>query len=100
MARKSRRNPPVAEVSAPKAPVYATVGYTRISKDGEKSEDSMENQAAIIRDWVKDKPDIDLRKVIDADEGRTGADFDRPGYAELMAGIKDGSTRCVVVKDA
>jgi DNA invertase Pin-like site-specific DNA recombinase len=98
MARKSRKNQP-AEPENPKAVVYKSMGYTRISKAGEKSDDSIENQAAIIREYVKDKPDIDLRGVITADAGYTGTDFDRPGYAGLMAGIMDGTITCVLVKD-
>ncbi|MDR3278603.1 MAG: recombinase family protein [Oscillospiraceae bacterium] len=98
MARKSRKNQPL-EPETPKAVVYASMGYTHISKAGEKSDDSIENQAAIIRDYVKDKPDIDLRGVITTDTGYTGTDFDRPGYAELMTGILDGTIKCVPVKD-
>ncbi|MDR1246370.1 MAG: recombinase family protein [Clostridiales Family XIII bacterium] len=98
MARKSRKNKQ-PEAAAVKAAVYASTGYARISVDGEKSEDSIENQAALIRDYVRDKPDLDLKDVITTDTGYTGTDFDRPGYTELMAGILDGSTRCVIVKD-
>ncbi|MDR1320989.1 MAG: recombinase family protein [Gracilibacteraceae bacterium] len=98
MARKSRKNRQ-PEATAVKAAVYAATGYTRVSADGEKSEDSMENQAAIIRDYVRDKTDLDLKNVITTDTGYTGMDFDRPGYAELMTGILDGSTKCVIVKD-
>jgi DNA invertase Pin-like site-specific DNA recombinase len=98
MARKSRKDRP-RETEAPKTPVCVAIGYARISKEGEKSEDSMENQAAIIKDYVKDKPDIDLRKVIVSDSGYTGTNFDRPGCAELMDLIKIGAAGCVIVKD-
>jgi len=98
MARKSRKNMPL-EPEAPKPIVYAAAGYARISKESETSGDSIENQADIIRDYAKDKPDIDLKRVITTDEGYTGTDFNRPGYAELMAGILSGTVRCVIVKD-
>jgi DNA invertase Pin-like site-specific DNA recombinase len=83
MARKSRKSQPQAEAFEIKAVVYDTTGYTRISVDGEKSEDSIENQAAIIRDYVRDKPDLNLRDVITTDVGYSGTDFDRPGYDRL-----------------
>jgi DNA invertase Pin-like site-specific DNA recombinase len=101
MARKSRKLPPSGspEQTVPKAIVYDAWGYTRISVDGDKSDDSIENQADIIRDYVKGKPDIALKRVITADLGYTGTNFDRPGYLELMDGINDGDVRCVIVKD-
>jgi DNA invertase Pin-like site-specific DNA recombinase len=100
MARKSRKNLPsgAQEPEPPKEVVCAAWGYTRISKDDDKS-DSIENQAEIIRDYVQDKPDIDLKNVITSDLGYTGTDFDRPGYAELMAGVLSGTVQCVIVKD-
>jgi DNA invertase Pin-like site-specific DNA recombinase len=76
----------------------ATWGYARISNDGDKSEDSIESQTAIIQDYVTDKSDLDLRGVV-KDWGFSGTNFDRPGYAELLAGIIAGEVQCVVVKD-
>lgn len=97
MARKSRKNPQV-ELVPPKVITFSTWGYTRISIDGERSDDSIENQTAIIKDYARDKPDLNLRGVI-TDLGYTGRDFDRPGYIELMDGIKRGDVGCVIVKD-
>jgi hypothetical protein len=51
MTRKSRKDRPQAEYAEPKAIVYAAMGYARISLKGEKSDDSIGNQAAIIRDY-------------------------------------------------
>lgn len=98
MARKSRKNPAQVEFEAPKAISYATWGYTRISVDGEHSEDSIENQTAIIKDYTSDKADLNLCGVL-TDLGYTGRNFDRPGYLELMEGIKRREVQCVVVKD-
>ena len=98
MARKSRRQVAALAENKPKTVSYATWGYTRISIDGERSEDSTESQSAIIRNYVSDKPDICLNNVI-SDLGFTGRDFDRPGYMELLDGIKQGDVGCVIVKD-
>jgi len=83
-----------------KTAVYGTWGYTRISVDGERSEDSIEGQTAIIQDYIADKsrPDLELKGII-ADLGFSGTNFDRPGYSELLAGIISGTVQCVVVKD-
>jgi len=97
MARKSRKNPQAA-LETPKAVTYAAWGYARISIDGERSEDSIENQTAIIQDYAGDKADLDLRGTI-TDLGYTGRDFDRPGYTDLMNGILRGEVQCVIVKD-
>ncbi|MCL2227990.1 MAG: recombinase family protein [Oscillospiraceae bacterium] len=103
MPRTSRKSlfqgqPVVPE--APKATAYSTWGYGRISMDSERAEDSIESQAAIIQDYVADssRPDLELKGVI-TDLGFSGTNFDRPGYAELMAGIVSGDVQCVVVKD-
>ncbi|MCL2253072.1 MAG: recombinase family protein [Lachnospiraceae bacterium] len=98
MARKSRKNVPQAEFEIPKTVKFAAWGYARISVENERSEDSIENQTDIIKDYVSDKTDIDLYRVI-TDLGFSGTDFDRPGYAELMDGIKRGDVQCVIVKD-
>ena len=97
MARKSRKNPAAAPES-PKTVTYAAWGYARISIDDERSEDSIDNQTAIIQSYANDKQDIDLRDVI-TDLGHTGTDFDRPGYAELLGKIECGDIQCVIVKD-
>ena len=83
-----------------KAVTYATWGYARISNDGEKSEDSIESQTAIIQDYVSDvsRTDLELKGVI-TDVGFSGTNFVRPGYAELLSGIISGDVQCVVVKD-
>ena len=98
MARKSRKDLSQNPTTVPKEVKYDAWGYTRISNDGERSEDSIESQTAIIKDYVSDKADIDLQNVI-TDLGFSGTDFLRPGYAELMCGIQDGKVQCVIVKD-
>jgi len=74
MARKSRKNLTPTEYEAPKAVKYAAWGYARISNESVKSADSIEGQAAIIQDYVSDKPDIDLRNII-TDHGYSGTNL-------------------------
>ncbi|MCL2189132.1 MAG: recombinase family protein [Defluviitaleaceae bacterium] len=103
MPRTSRKNLPQGQppvIATPKVLSYATWGYARISNDGERSEDSIENQTAIIQSYVADNPEatLELKGVI-SDLGFSGTNFDRPGYAELLAGITNGTVQCLVVKD-
>jgi DNA invertase Pin-like site-specific DNA recombinase len=98
VARKSRK--PQSETETPKIRLLPTAGYARISLDnGEKSEDSIENQTAIIEDYVRNNGGLEMSGVF-TDLGFTGRDFDRPGYAELMESIRRGEVKCLVVKDA
>ena len=103
MPRTSRKNTfqeQPATNSILRAVTYATWGYARISNEGEKSEDSIESQTAIIQDYVSDanRTDLELKGVI-TDVGFSGTNFARPGYTELLAGIMSGDVQCVVVKD-
>ena len=98
MARKSRKNLPQNTPIAANEIKYTAWGYARISNDGERSEDSIESQTAIIQDYVSDRSDIELQTVI-TDLGFSGTNFLRPGFAELMDGIQSNKVQCVVVKD-
>jgi predicted site-specific integrase-resolvase len=64
MARKSRKHQSDAERLETKSPVFATYGYARISNDGERAGDSIENQIALITEYVSKQPDMELRGVI------------------------------------
>ena len=79
---------------------YKACIYTRLSKDdGDKPEsDSIGNQKALIRDFLKDHPEIQAASE-KADDGYSGVNFERPGFKEMMEEIRAGSVDCVVVKD-
>ena len=102
MPRKSRRNLPNLPqeiINLPKIIKYATWGYARISgNSSERTEDSIENQLAIIQEYATNRTDLNLQDMI-TDLGFSGANFDRPGYAKLMDGVMSGSVQCIIVKD-
>ena len=79
---------------------YKACIYTRLSKDdGDKPEsDSIANQKALIRDFLKDHPEIDIASE-KADDGYSGVNFERPGFKEMMDEIRSGAVDCVIVKD-
>jgi DNA invertase Pin-like site-specific DNA recombinase len=74
--------------------------YLRLSKqDGDNEEsDSIGNQRALILDFLKTQPDIRLHKI-KIDDGRSGVDFFRPAFIEMIDDIEAGIVNCVIVKD-
>ena len=79
---------------------YRACIYTRLSRDdGDKPEsDSIANQRALIRDYLKQHKEITIVSE-HSDDGYSGVNFERPGFAEMMDEIRDGKVDCVVVKD-
>ena len=79
---------------------YNACIYTRLSRDdGDKLEsDSIVNQRALIRDFLKKHPEIHVVSE-KTDDGYSGVNFDRPAFQELMEEIRSGKVNCVVVKD-
>lgn len=83
-----------------KAKCYRAAIYVRLSKeDGDKVEsDSIVNQKELIRQYLTDKPDIEVHSVR-VDDGYSGANFDRPAFQQLLKDIRSGQIDCVIVKD-
>ena len=80
--------------------IYHAAVYARLSKeDGDKEEsDSIVNQKELIRAFLEDKPDIEVCGEW-ADDGYSGADFERPNFQGMIREIEAGRIDCVVVKD-
>ena len=80
--------------------VYMADTYVRLSKeDGDKVEsDSIVNQKALIREFLKTHPEIQIYKE-KVDDGYTGVSFERPAFQEMLEDIKAGRVNCVIVKD-
>ncbi len=80
--------------------IYHAAIYVRLSKeDGDKEEsDSILNQKELIRAYLEDKPDIEICGEW-ADDGYSGADFERPNFQRMIREIEAGRIDCVVVKD-
>ena len=81
-------------------PKYQAISYTRLSYTNEKENESnsITNQKALIRDFVKKHSDIEIvsEKV---DDGYTGILFDRPAFQEMMEEIRAEKVNCIIVKD-
>ena len=81
---------------------FKAAAYLRLSKedaDIQKSEsDSISNQKALIRNFVKDNPDIEIANFY-VDDGFTGLLFDRPAFQQMLSDVTEGKINCVIVKD-
>jgi len=75
-------------------------GYTRVSKDdGDKNEsNSIKNQRDMILDFAERNPDVHIADIV-ADDGATGAHFDREAFKDMINHIESGAVNCVIVKD-
>ena len=107
MARKSRKagfvNMGKAEVTPAvkeEKPVFRAGLYARLSLESgaDKERGTIENQMGLLKNFVEGADDI----VVECeymDVSKTGTNFERDGFEEMMRDIRDGRINCVVVKD-
>jgi len=75
--------------------------YKRLSREDKAKRDesnSIKNQRALLMDFAAKHPDINVVHDL-ADDGFTGANFDRDAFREMIGYIEDGTVNCVIVKD-
>ena len=81
--------------------------YQRISradgdlgKDGKDKSNSIENQKELIQRYISCKESLQNVPVMDfVDDGYTGSNFDRPGFQQMMDGVRSGKIDTIIVKD-
>lgn len=80
-------------------PNTVAVAYLRISRDEalKKESSSIENQRMMIRDYCRER-NIKLIKEF-VDDGCTGADFNRPGFQDMLVELDKGVANTVIAKD-
>lgn len=103
MARTKRKvNPlaPAAEQAAPQQRIYKAGGYARLSVEdsGKPGADTIEAQKELIESYIAAQPDMQLCGLY-CDNGRTGTNFQRPEFEQLMNDVRAGKIDCIVVKD-
>jgi len=99
MARTSRKKKETLPIT--KGNNYYQAGfYLRLSEKDQGCEvsESIHNQKELLLDFIHNKPDIHVKKIY-TDDGKSGTNFDRPGFMELMEDVKKGIINCIVVKD-
>ncbi len=95
MSRKSRKQREKSEESREMKKYKAAI-YVRLSHEGE--EESLETQKTIIREYLKNYPEILLMQEFE-DYGWSGGNFHRPGFYSMIEEIRKGRINCIVVKD-
>ena len=81
--------------------IYKAGAYIRLSReDGNKYEESnsLKNQREIIKQYLENVDDISIYDYY-ADDGKTGTNFDRPGFQRMIKDMYDNKINCVIVKD-
>ena len=79
--------------------IYRVGIYARLSVDNhnEKNE-SIETQIDIAKLYIKDKPEFEFYHSY-IDLGKSGVNFERNGFKQLMEDIRQAKVNCVIVKD-
>ena len=79
---------------------YFAAVYLRLSRDdGDKAEsDSIRNQRSLLRDFVNQQKDMILAKEY-VDDGYSGANFERPGFQQMLKDAEEHKINCIIVKD-
>lgn len=101
MARKSRKNNTVSNdvVSNVSRFTIHTAFYIRLSVEDNKNRgNSIEHQQMLLRNFVAVNPEFHVVKTY-IDNGKTGTNFERPAFQEMLKDIEAGKIQCVIVKD-
>lgn len=89
--------------------IYRAAAYLRLSREdgsargdafcgyGAESE-SIAAQRELLCAYIARREDMELFSVY-ADDGRSGSDFSRPAFRDMMRALEAGLADCVVVKD-
>ena len=70
-----------------------------LGSDGKEESNSIENQRALLYDFVEQRDDVsgEVREYID--DGYSGTNFDRPGFQEMLEDMKKGRISVLLTKD-
>ena len=101
MARTANRRITAKEalLSKENGNCFQTAIYTRISRDRkEKPGDSIENQIALCESYIKRNEGHNLVGIY-KDIAKSGTDFERPDFENLMGEVRTGKVNCIIVKD-
>ena len=97
MARTAKRYKKNTEKKVPGIPVCMAAIYARLSVDSdEKKSESIETQVTLIKEFIQkhnENPDREYEIAvydIYSDLGKTGTNFDRPGFERMMNDVRAG----------
>ena len=77
--------------------------YMRLSREDDDVKDesnSISNQRKLLLGFLKKRQELADSPIVQyVDDGYSGTGFERPGFVEMMDGVKKGKIQCVIVKD-
>lgn len=97
MAKTSKRKNRQVSAAIQPAKVYRVGIYVRISSS--RREDSLQSQMDIIKAYIAGNSEEMVVCGVYRDSGKTGTNFERGGFLELLQDIRLGRINCVIVKD-
>jgi DNA invertase Pin-like site-specific DNA recombinase len=101
MARKSRKAATVVSKNTVTVEYrYKVAVYARLSHEKEETIErgTIENQVSFIREYIGRHDDMSVVETY-VDDSFSGSNFDRPGYMQMIADMKEGKFNTIVVKD-
>lgn len=98
MARAKKGRVGTAANNTPKK-IYSAGIYARLSVDSdERKNESIETQIEIASQFIRQQADMELYGSY-TDLGRTGTNFEREGFEQMMRDVRMRKIDCIVVKD-
>lgn len=101
MERTSEKKQCIARQGKKTVPskVYSVGIYARLSVDGEeRKKESIETQIEIAKSFLKQQDDMVLFNCY-RDIGKTGTNFRRDGFEQMMQDVRTKKIDCIIVKD-
>ncbi len=72
--------------------------YLRLSVEDNEVFTSIDTQREIIKNYIDSKSDFILVKEF-IDNGKTGTNFNRTGFLNMIEAVENGEIECIIVKD-
>ena len=70
-----------------------------MGKDNKDESNSIENQRALLKEFVTKQEDLAGEIIEYSDDGYSGTNFDRPGFRRMLEDAKAGKIATILVKD-
>lgn len=98
MSRISRKQQIISNL--PKQIFYKAALYERLSKEeyAINATEKLKNQHELLLKYISNKPELKLVQVYQ-DNGRTGRNFEREAWKQLIEDIQNEKINCIIVKD-
>lgn len=74
--------------------IYIRLSYESYYTDSE----SIENQKLLLTEYIKNRREFVLCGEY-IDDGKTGTNFNRPAFEQMMRAVKEGTINCIIVND-